>query len=200
MTRSHSSSESACGGLRILMPALLPRISTRPSSRTASPTISATAALSVTSTTIDIALEPCCLSSATAASDFASLRPTMAISAPASANPRAIPRPMPPLSPVTIATLPVRSNSAGFNVDVPEGSSALALPDQDQAESGQRRAVSSPLDLVDHEARLRPADRTGAFTAPEQPDGKRKKTNDQQQFGHGGFLVRDRACAAILQR
>src|SRR6266404_3999586 len=109
----------------------------------------------------------------------------MILPPPASANPRAMPRPMPPLPPVTIATLPVRSNSAGFNVDVPDESSALALPDQDQAESGQRRAVSSPLDLVDHEARLRPADRTGALTDPEQPDGKRKKTNDQKQFGHG---------------
>src|ERR1700730_10149361 len=33
ITLSHSSSESACGGLRILMPALLTRMSIRPSSR-----------------------------------------------------------------------------------------------------------------------------------------------------------------------
>src|SRR3954465_63245 len=38
----------------------------------------------------------------------------------------------------------------------------LALPDQDQAERGQRRAVAGPLDLVDHEARLRPGDHAGA--------------------------------------
>src|ERR1700731_3250325 len=43
----------------------------------------------------------------------------------------------------------------------------LALPDQDQAERGQRRAVAGPLDLPDHEARLRPVDHAGALTDPE---------------------------------
>src|SRR5262249_5204643 len=46
-----------------------------------------------------------------AVSDFAAFRPSTAIFAPASASPRAMPRPIPPLPPVTIATLPVRSNS-----------------------------------------------------------------------------------------
>ena len=57
-------------------------------------------------------------SSATAAADFASLRPTIATAAPASASPRAMPSPMPPLPPVTIATLPLRSNSPVFMVVV----------------------------------------------------------------------------------
>src|ERR1700682_6480867 len=129
---------------------------------------------------MDIALVPYCLSSATAAFDLVSLRPTTTISAPASANPRAMPRPMPPLPPVTIATLPLRSNSAVFIVDVPDKSSALALPNQDQAESGQRRAVAGPLDLVDHEARLRPGDRTGALTDPEQAKSECEEANDQK--------------------
>jgi len=81
----------------MLMPALLTRMSIRPSSFAARATISATADLSVTSATTDIALTPHCLISTTAALDFASLRPTIAISAPASASPRAMPSPMPPL-------------------------------------------------------------------------------------------------------
>ena len=46
----------------------------------------------------------------TASLDFAALRPRMAIEAPAWASPRAMPSPMPPLPPVTMATLPVKSN------------------------------------------------------------------------------------------
>src|SRR6266851_6676051 len=200
MTRSHSSSESACGGLRILMPALLTRMSIRPSSRLTRSTTAATADLSVTSAVTDMAVAPRCLSSVTAAADFASLRPTMAIAAPASASPIAMPRRMPPLPPVTIATLPLRSNSAVFIVDVPGESSALALPDQDQAESGQRRAVAGPLDLVDHEARLRPGDRTGALTDPEQAESECEEANDQKPFAHGSFLARGRACGLSRSR
>src|SRR5437660_2558916 len=48
---------------------------------------------------------------------------------------------------------------------------ALALPDQDQAERGQRRTISGPLHLPDHEARLRPVDHPEALTNPEQADG-----------------------------
>ena len=47
--------------------------------------------------------------SATAASFLAALRPATTTTAPHSARPRAMPRPMPPLPPVTTATLPVRS-------------------------------------------------------------------------------------------
>src|ERR1700687_4799618 len=73
--------------------------------------------------------------------------------------------------------------------------SALALPDQDQADCGQRRAVPGPLDLLDHEARLRPVDHTGALTDPQQPNGEREKANDQKQFTHRIFL--DRAGRAV---
>src|ERR1700737_1789780 len=198
ITLSHSSISSASGDLRILMPALLTRISIRPNSRTVRSTISATAALSVTSAGTDIALAPCCLSSATAATDFASLRPTMAMPAPASASPRAMPRPMPPLPPVTIATLPPRSNSVVFMDDIPDECSALALPDQDQAERGQRGAISGPLDLPDHETRLRPVDRASALTDPEQSDGEGQKANDQKRFAHRLFLAS--RCPALPSR
>src|SRR5580704_15166015 len=151
----------------MLMPALLTRMSIRPSSPRTRATMSSTAALSVTSAVRQIALMPRSLSSATAAVDLASLRATMAISAPASASPHAMPKPMPPLPPVTMATLPVRSNACVFMAAVPDESLALALPDQDQAERGQRRAVARPLDLFDHEARSRPIDRAGALTDPQ---------------------------------
>src|SRR6266446_7803630 len=184
MTLSHSSRSSACGDLRMLMPALLTRMSIRPSSRLTRSTMAVTAALSMTPAVTDIALVPACLSSATAAADFASLRPTIAMPAPASANPRAMPRPMPPLPPVTIATLPPRSNGSVFIVRFPL---AFALPDQDQTESCNRRAVTGPLDLVDHKARWRPGDRAGALTDPEQTYGERKKAEGQKQFAHGLF-------------
>src|SRR6266478_6896999 len=115
-----------------------------------------------------------------------SLHDALPISMPAaaSANPRAMPRPMPPLPPVTIATLPPRSNSSVFIVRFPL---AFALPDQDQTESCKRRAVTGPLDLVDHKARWRPGDRAGALTDPEQTYGERKKAEGQKQFAHGLF-------------
>src|SRR5450755_995665 len=196
ITLSHSASSSACGALRILMPALLTRMSIRPSSRNVRSTMAVTAALSVTSATTDIVLTPCPPSSATAASDFVSLRPTIATLAPASASPRAMPRPMPPLPPVTIATLPPRSNSFDVIVIIQDAVRdrsesarlALALPDQNQSDHGQRRAVIGPLDLADHEARLRPFDHAGALTDPEQPNGEREPANGQQQFAHGFFL------------
>src|SRR5882724_3748045 len=170
MTLSHSSMSSACGGLRILMPALLTRMSIRPSSRTVRSTMVATADLSVTS-------------------------------APASASPHAMPRPMPPLPPVTIATLPLRSKSGVFIAVIPDvvqdrserARLALALPDQDQADRGQRSAVSGPLDLADHEARLGPFDHAGTLADPEQAYGEREKANDQQRFTHCFSLVQPAA-------
>src|SRR5450432_1009495 len=182
ITLSHSASSSACGALRILMPALLTRMSIRPNSRNVRSTMAVTAALSVTSATTDIVLTP--------------FRPTIATLAPASASPRAMPRPMPPLPPVTIATLPPRSNSFDVIVIIQDAVRdrsqsarlALALPDQNQSDHGQRRAVIGPLDLADHEARLRPFDHAGALTDPEQPNGEREPANGQQQFAHGFFL------------
>src|SRR5665213_2088937 len=216
----HSSSESRCGGLRTVMPALLTRMSMRPSSRLTRSTMAATAALSVTSVMTEIAFTPCCRSSATASFDFASLRATIAIAAPASANPRAMPRPIPPLPPVTIATLPVRSNSfavmsislfllggQGSSPGPPSSSSisgldsgaappsALALPDQDQAKPRECCAVAGPLDLADHEARLRPLDHAGALADPEHANGERNKADGQKQLAHGPILIRV-GCAA----
>src|SRR3984893_2832237 len=63
--------------------------------------------------------------------------------------------------------------------------SALALPDQDQAERGQRGAVAGPLDLLDHEARWRPVDHTGALADPQQADGQREQAKDKKQSAHG---------------
>src|ERR1700761_365545 len=189
ITLSHSAISSVSGGLRMLMPALLIRISIRPSSRCTRSVMAATAASPVTSTVTAMALWPVSDRSATASADFASFRPTMAMIAPAAASPRAMPRPMPPLPPVTIATLPLRSNEPGFIVRPFEGWSALALPDQDQAEAAQRHAVAGPLDLLDHEARGRPVDHAGALADPEQSDCERKKSRDQKYFAHGHLLA-----------
>ena len=52
---------------------------------------------------------------------------------------------------------------------------ALALPDQDQAQGGERRAISRPLDLLDHEARLRPVDHARALADPQKPHGECEK-------------------------
>jgi hypothetical protein len=62
---------------------------------------------------------------------------------------------------------------------------ALALPDQDQADRGQRSAVSGPLDLADHEARLGPFDHASTLADPEQAYGKCKKAYDQEPIAHG---------------
>src|SRR6476660_7625522 len=56
--------------------------------------------------------------------------------------------------------------------------SAITLPDQDQSDGAEHRAISRPLQLVDHDARLRPANRAGALTDPQQPDGERQKADD----------------------
>src|SRR6266702_629856 len=187
ITLFHSASSSACGGLRMLMPALLTRMSIPPSSSLTRATIAATAALSVTSATTEMALAPLRSNSTTAAADFASLRPTIAIAAPASANPLAMPSPMPPLPPVITATLPMRSNGSVFMVVVrlaQDVSRALALPDQDQADRAQRRTISRPLDLVDHEARCRPGDDAEALADPEQADRKRNQPEYEKQLAH----------------
>src|SRR5947209_10076484 len=144
---------------------------------------------------------PSVLSSAAAFKDFVSLRPTTAMSAPASASPRAIPSPMPPLPPVTMATLPERSKGAFFMTRFPPGWSALALPDQDQAKRGHDRAISRPLDLLDHEARLRPVDHSGALTDPEQAHREREKSDDQKQLSHGAIPLRaSRAAQCYISR
>src|SRR5258708_6050086 len=189
ITLSHSSSSSTSGALRILVPALLTRMSIRPSSRLARSIMAPTAFLSVTSAAIDIALPPSCLISATAASDFAALRPTMVMAAPAFASPRAMPSPMPPLPPVTIATLPVRSNN-GFVMMLPDSlresrrsgysRSAPRAPDQDQPEDREHRTEIGPFGLADHEAGCLPIDRAGALADPEQADQEDEDAEDER--------------------
>src|SRR5258705_11479584 len=77
---------------------------------------------------------------------------------------------------------------------------AVALPDQDQADGAEQRAISRPLQLIDHEARLRPADCAGALADPEQPDGKRQKADERKRSGHGfpPVAVSDLGSAAAL--
>src|SRR5665213_2703856 len=82
-------------------------MSSRPKRCTVSRISFSQSAFLVTSAAMNTVLPP---RSFTAFSAFAALRPAITTVAPAPANPRAMPRPMPPLPPVTIATLPVRSN------------------------------------------------------------------------------------------
>ena len=147
----------------------------------------ATASLSVTSATTEAALTPRAARSSTAAFDFVSLRPTIAMLAPASASPRASPSPIPPLPPVTIATLPPRSNKRVFiSLFL---SSALALPDQNQSDGRKCGAISRPLDLIDHETGARPGNGTRALADPEQADGERCEAGDQKGSAHLSFSV-----------
>src|SRR6266478_4315648 len=110
ITVCHSAALSVSGDLRMLMPALLTRISRRPC-RAAALSISARQDVSlVTSTSVNSASPPACAMRRTAASPFLALRPASTTMAPAEARPSAIPSPMPPLPPVTIATWSERSN------------------------------------------------------------------------------------------
>src|SRR3981189_3613295 len=108
----HSSSAYSSGCLRMLVPALLTRISSRPNFFTAALISARHDSAVVTSTATASALAPAAASFLTAAALFASSRPAMTIAAPASARPCAMPKPMPPLPPVTTATRPLRSKSA----------------------------------------------------------------------------------------
>src|SRR5208337_2734054 len=120
-TLVHSSRARSCGGLRMLMPALLNRMSMRWNAPCVSATARSTSSGSVTSAvTTSVAAPVDSEISRAACLDFDSLRPSTAIEAPAWASPRAMPSPMPPLPPVTMATLPVKSN--GFTSVSPTGS------------------------------------------------------------------------------
>src|SRR5437660_738333 len=113
MTSFHSASAISCGGLRMLIPALLNRMSTRPNAlRTSSAARSMCSGWVTSAWTGMVSTSKSARIPAAAASDFAVFRPSTAILAPASASPRAMPRPIPPLPPVTIATLPLRSNTS----------------------------------------------------------------------------------------
>src|SRR4029079_10868030 len=85
----------------------------------------------------------------------------------------------------------LRLNCPAFMVFCPllllltRGRSALALPDQDQADRAEHGAIARPLQLIDHEALRRPGKRASTLADPQQPDGEREETNDQERSGHG---------------
>ena len=81
-------------------------------------------------------------SSSTAAGDFSALRAATTTRAPARASPRAMPSPMPPLPPVTIATLPLRSNTSQ-----PSPCKPYRAP-RDPLKVFQRGAVRGSLDAA----------------------------------------------------
>src|SRR4051794_5889395 len=87
-------------------------MSTPPKRSAVSATMRWTCAESVTSAVTPSVPLPTDARSARADVIFSWLRPTTATEAPACARPRAMPSPIPPLPPVTIATLPRRSNSS----------------------------------------------------------------------------------------
>jgi addiction module HigA family antidote len=58
-------------------------------------------------------------------------------------------------------------------------------PDQDHSDHSQRRAVIRPLNLADHEARLRPRDNARALTDPEQADEEGEDAEDEKCCSHG---------------
>src|SRR5258708_29522241 len=65
----------------------------------------------------------------------------------------------------------------------------VALPDQHQPEAGHGGAIAGPLQLVDHEARSRPGDRSRALSDPEQPDDEGKQACYQQKSAHAFLPV-----------
>ena len=85
-------------------------MSSLPNSATVSATNFTHAAFFVTSPVKNAQRAPSSRSEASAGPAFSSLRPAITIEAPHDAIPCAIASPMPPLPPVTSATLPLRSN------------------------------------------------------------------------------------------
>jgi hypothetical protein len=73
-------------------------------------TIATTDCSSVTSVSTDDAEAPRISRSRTASCDFSRLRAAITTRAPPAASPRAMPRPIPPLPPVTTATFSLKSN------------------------------------------------------------------------------------------
>src|SRR6516165_4830099 len=143
----HSAALSMSGDLRMLMPALLTRISRRPC-RAVALSISARQEVSlVTSTSVNSAWPPARAMLCTAVSPFLALRPASTTVAPADARPSAIPSPMPPLPPVTIATRSERSNKLmGFpRCDEVRAPVYVRGPGQgNQRTIGSRRETDNP--------------------------------------------------------
>src|SRR3981081_1164977 len=95
------------------LPALFTRMPMPPSSLSTLLSAGSSPARLVTSTLTATDGTPIFFNSESTRWFFSSFRPNTATAAPASANPSAMLRPIPPLPPVTTATRPVRSNSAG---------------------------------------------------------------------------------------
>src|SRR4051795_7374227 len=113
VTRRNSSSVMSTNGVAPEPPpALAKHGSTRPSSATVEANAASTAAGSETSHSTARTRVPCWASRSRAAALRSVSRPQIARSAPACARPSAMPRPIPPLPPVTTATWPLRSNMA----------------------------------------------------------------------------------------
>ena len=85
-------------------------MSIRPNLSSVAEAISAPAVASVRSFSIEKTSTPSFSKRETAAAFFSELRPTRTILAPACASPSAMPKPIPPLPPVTIATRPSKLN------------------------------------------------------------------------------------------
>src|SRR5258708_6748058 len=137
ITACHSAAVYSCGCLRILLPALLTRMSSRPNFATVSLISPRQAPSLQTSTLVDAAFAPRPASSFTAALLLAASRPAIITAAPAWASPRAMPSPMPPLPPVTIATRP---GTASRVMVSPVSAEALAAVDVDEL-AGHRVAL-----------------------------------------------------------
>src|SRR5690349_17489963 len=109
ITVCHSATVYCSGCLRIDMPALLTRMSSRPCAFIVFAIRARHDSSFSTSTGMALALAPAFSICLTASAFLAASRPATTMVAPARAMPSAMPRPMPPLPPVTTATLPVRS-------------------------------------------------------------------------------------------
>src|SRR5581483_3813734 len=162
-TVCHSSTVYSSGRLRMFVPALLTRMSSRPKRSTAFWTISRHEASDRTSTLTMSARAPAAPSSFTASVLLPTFRAASTTAAPARASPRAIPRPIPPFPPVTIATLPVRSKSFMWSISLwrsrpsrgGEGRECRGgRPQEVQAEAGHRQRDAGeqahPERLADH--------------------------------------------------
>src|SRR5690348_3858655 len=95
------------------LPALFTRMLTRPSSLSTFLNAGSSPARCVISTFTASDAPPMAFNSESTRWFFSSFLPNTATEAPASANPSAMPRPIPPFPPVTTATRPARSNKAG---------------------------------------------------------------------------------------
>ena len=111
ITRSQSASLISSVGTRLVVPAAYTMMSSRPKVSTQASLTRSSSDVSATSAGTRRVRRPRPSISAATASTFAARRPVTTTSAPASARPRAMARPMPLVPPTTTARRPERSNS-----------------------------------------------------------------------------------------